>query len=106
MVNAISGQTLRGETSTLAMASFEARLLALSRAHDILLQHSWASASIGAVVQAVIQDAQPNRFDVSGPDLSLGPQATLTLTMLLHEMVTNAAKYGALSRPEGRVGLS
>ncbi len=104
MVQAIATQTLRGVTERGAVDTFKQRLAALGRAHDVLLERSWASARIRAVVDgALAPHADPSRLAVGGPDLSLGPKAVLSITLLLHELATNAIKYGSLSAEGGRV---
>ena len=110
MVQAIAAQTLSGSGSLAdAREGFTARLLALSRAHDLLLQGSWTEASLRALVDgATSLHATPDsaRFRVEGPAVTLGPKAALSFALVLHELGTNAAKYGALSGPEGRVAVT
>lgn len=107
MIQAIAVQTLKTVTDRKAVAVFMERLLALSRAHEVLLQQNWAAAPMGTIV-AVVLDAfgQPQRFHVSGPDVTLGPRSTLSLSLVLHELTTNAIKYGALSTESGHVRVA
>ncbi|WP_407523817.1 GAF domain-containing protein [Methylobacterium oryzisoli] len=106
MVQAIAIQTLRPVNERDAVESFMSRLLALSKAHDVLLQQSWSEARIRAVVTGVLHGlGPPDRLDIDGPDISFGPRATLSLSLLLHELATNALKYGALSNTIGRVSV-
>jgi two-component sensor histidine kinase len=106
LVQAIASQTLRDAIDEEALSSFRERLVALSKAHDILLQKSWSSASLGAVAHGVLSlQANPARLKLTGPDVALGPKAVLSLSMLLHELATNAVKYGALSAPTGSIEL-
>ncbi len=87
--------------------AFSQRLIALSRAHDVLLQDSWAAAPIHSVVERVLSLQSPlDRFRIEGPNLALSPQATLSLSLLLHELTTNAVKYGALSNEAGTVSVA
>lgn len=104
MVLAIAGQTLKGVTERSAVDAFIGRLHALASAHDMLLKQSWAAADFGEVVRNVTSAIQPaNRFEISGPSLPLAPRATLSLSLLVHELTTNAVKYGALSAPGGSI---
>jgi two-component sensor histidine kinase len=84
---------------------FEARLLALSRAHDVLTRQSWQGASLREVVDRALEPFQTGngRIRVDGPDVRLSPKQALALSMALHELATNAAKYGALSNDTGSV---
>jgi two-component sensor histidine kinase len=108
-VQSIARTTLRalpgGEAAT---DLFTARLLALSAAHDVLTREAWEGAGLGEIVAGAVKahqnDGQP-RFDVQGKDVRVGPRAAVALALALHELATNAAKYGALSNDDGRVIL-
>jgi hypothetical protein len=79
---------------------------ALSTAHDVLLQQNWTAAPVQAVAEQVLGAlGQMDRIDLCGPDISLSPRSALSFATL-HEMGTNAVKYGALSNEIGRVSLS
>jgi two-component sensor histidine kinase len=107
-VQGIAFQTLRGDVSlTEARARFEARLMALSGAHNLLTEENWGGASLERVVADSIAHlaGEAGRFDVAGEPLRLAPRAALALAMALHELGTNAAKYGALSTEGGRVSI-
>lgn len=107
MVQAVATQTLRNARSLdEAGDALGARLLALAQAHDVLMQGDWSSADLRSIVAKAValhSDGEPDRFVVAGPDVTLGPRPGLTLALILHELGTNAAKYGALSRSEGHV---
>ena len=109
-VQSFAFQSFRGLDGAAARQreAFEARLLALSAAHNILTREHWTGAGLHAVVEEVLRPFQAGgaRFSLSGPDLRLPPRLALALGMVLHELCTNAAKHGALSVPEGRVAIS
>jgi PAS domain S-box-containing protein len=109
-VQAIARQSLRGEeVSPAARERFMDRLMALARANDVLVAESWEGASLQAVAAQVAtpyaSGADAGRFAISGPPVHLSPNTATAMALALHELATNAAKYGALSRPEGRVEL-
>ncbi|TQX83415.1 GAF domain-containing protein [Rhizobium sp. rho-13.1] len=106
MVLAIAAQALKDVTERDAVDAFTGRLQALSRAHDVLLRENWSSAEIGDVMLSVLTlHADGTRRDLDGPKVTLGPKAGLSLSLLLHELATNAIKYGALSNGSGRVSV-
>lgn len=107
LVQAIADQTLRDVPDRAPVRAFTERLHALSSAHDVLLRQNWTAAPMMSVVTAVLVAFGPfDRFDVEGPEVKLGPRTTLSLSMLLHELATNALKYGSLSNETGRVSLA
>ena len=110
IVQAITTQTMRNATDLAsARDTLDARLIALSRAHDILLNVETDGAEMHALAMAALSlhdDQQPGRFTIDGPAVAVGETATVSLTLMLHELATNAAKYGALSTPEGSVSLT
>ncbi|KQO75302.1 GAF domain-containing protein [Rhizobium sp. Leaf262] len=107
IVQAIAAQTLRNVTEKDAVAAFNGRLHALSSAHDVLLQQSWSTARLREVIGRVMHlHAGDGKVVMSGPEVPLGPKAGLSLSLLLHELGTNAIKYGALSTEAGLVDIS
>jgi PAS domain S-box-containing protein len=107
-VQAIALQTLKGDISlSEARGRFEARLMALSRAHNLLTEQNWGGASLERVVKDATEHlaAEPKRFAIAGDPLRLTPRAALALALALHELGTNAAKYGALSVEDGEVSI-
>lgn len=107
MVQSIAHQTLKGRVTPEIMAALNARLSNLARAHEVLTRSAWASADLEEIVRATIM-LQPGarRIRANGPSLRLPPRAALGLALVLHELTTNAVKYGALSNDTGHVGLS
>jgi PAS domain S-box-containing protein len=83
------------------------RLMTFGRAHDLLTATSWVSADVGAVVDSVIAalSLPVERLDIRGGALKLGPRPALQLSLALHELATNAVKYGALSNDTGRISI-
>ncbi|WP_092045495.1 GAF domain-containing protein [Methylobacterium pseudosasicola] len=107
IVQSIATQTLRGVSERELVGAFERRVLALSRAHDVLMQKSWTAAKLKAVMESVLSlQADLDRFAFDGPDLDISPQAALSLSLLLHELATNALKYGSLSTATGLVRVA
>jgi two-component sensor histidine kinase len=103
-VQSIASQTLRAATDLpSAGAALDARIGSLARAHDLLTDRSWSGADFAAVVARALEPFAPTRLDVAGPSLEVSPKHALALSMALHELATNAAKYGALSNACGCV---
>ncbi|MGP4806379.1 PAS domain-containing protein [Agrobacterium cavarae] len=103
VVQAIANQTLGKANDQGAVAAFGKRLGALASAHDVLTRDNWSMATFGDVARSALATFGEDRFTLSGPEVTIGPRATLALTLMLHELATNAAKYGALSASEGDV---
>ena len=109
-VSAIASQSLRTATSIEhGQQAIEGRLIALGRAHDLLLQVSWANASLVDTVRGATkpyEDQGAKRFSIDGPDIGITSGAVIALAMTFNELCTNTTKFGALSMPEGRVEIA
>lgn len=109
-VSAIASQSFRGATSIeLGQTAMEGRLLALGRAHDLLMQISWSNASLTHTFSGATEpfDSQGmRRFHFNGPDISITSGAVIALAMTLNELCTNTTKFGALSNVNGRVEIA
>lgn len=109
-VQAVAMQTLRGSDASLrARDAFMGRLMALSKAHDILTKESWEGAMLRELVEEELTPyggAAAPRFAVDGPDVRLNPNLAVLLGMVFHELATNAAKYGAFSNTAGKVRVA
>jgi len=104
MIQAIATQTLRPVAEREHVENFERRLHALSSAHDILLQDNWLSASVHDLAARAIEPlGVGEHLSMEGPSLALGAKGSLSLSLLLHELATNAIKYGSLSVEGGKV---
>ncbi|RDI60064.1 PAS domain S-box protein [Microvirga subterranea] len=109
-VQSIASQTLRNtETAAEAKEAIEGRLLALSRAHDVLTRENWEGADLYAIVRQAVEPYSSrgeDRLHLSGPKVRLSPRTALSFAMLLQELATNAVKYGALSNETGEVRIA
>ncbi|HEY8380638.1 MAG TPA: sensor histidine kinase, partial [Microvirga sp.] len=109
-VQSIATQTLRNAGSVgEAREAFESRLMALSRAHDVLTRENWDGADLTEIVEQAVSPyaaSGEERLHVRGPRVRLSPRRALALAMGLQELATNAAKYGALSRHGGAVRIN
>ncbi len=106
VVSGIARQTFRPAVSAEQFDIFADRLAALSRAHDLLTEEHWESVGLSDLIEIVATEAGgPARFRAEGPDIRLPAQVATGLSMVLHELTTNALKYGALSAAEGVVSV-
>jgi two-component sensor histidine kinase len=108
-VQSITSQTLRNSTTSRdARDAIEARLFALSRAHDVLTRENWEGAGLKEIVteaMAPYRNDHENRLHARGPDVRLSTRTALALAMALQELATNAVKYGALSNATGQIHI-
>jgi two-component sensor histidine kinase len=110
-VQSLAMQSFRDldDASRSRIHTFEQRLFALSKVHDVLTRENWEGAELRKVLTEVIGPylrEGSGRIGMEGPSLWLDPRTTLSLSMAVHELATNAAKYGALSVPAGRVTIT
>jgi PAS domain S-box-containing protein len=109
-VQSIVAQTLRNEgVSQEVRMAFEARLFALSRAHDVLTRENWEGASLREIVAQSIEPYRgvgESRLSGGGPEVRLPPRMALALSMALQELATNAVKHGSLAHASGRVDIT
>src|SRR5712671_4913193 len=109
-VSAIASQSLRTATSIEhGQHAIESRLLALGRAHDLLLQARWSSADLAHIVRGATEpydSAGEGKFSIQGPGLKIVSGAVIALAMTFNELCTNATKFGALSWPTGRIEIA
>jgi PAS domain S-box-containing protein len=108
VVQGLAHQTFKGGTiPPELLRSFEGRLAALAAAHNLLMKHTWEATPISIAAEAALSPFQTGqaRISLSGPAVLLTPSATVTLTLALHELATNAAKYGALSNDSGEIDI-
>lgn len=109
-VQSIAAQSLRHGTDVSSVRdSFEARLIALSQAHNLLTRDNWRGASLAELVRTELAPyggANGERIAITGEEVWLAPSTAVALGMAFHELATNAVKYGSLSGPEGRVDVS
>jgi two-component sensor histidine kinase len=110
MVSAIASQSFRAAPSIEhGQKAMEGRLLALGRAHDLLMQVSWSNASLTHTLSSATEpyDSQGDRhFHFNGPDIRITSAAVVALAMTFNELCTNTTKFGALSVPTGRVEVA
>ena len=107
ILQAIAAQTFR-TASRAEREKFEGRLRALAEAHNLLSKEKWQGSGLQDVVDRVLQPYVlngPDRIRMTGPKVPLSPRLAVVLSMIVHEIATNAAKYGALSKDPGTVTL-
>jgi two-component sensor histidine kinase/CheY-like chemotaxis protein len=108
-VSAIAAQSLRTATSIEhGQHAIEGRLVALGRAHDLLLQARWANASLEHTIRGATEPyvtIGSGRISIQGPDIRITSGAVIALAMTLNELCTNTTKFGALSVPAGRIEI-
>lgn len=110
IVMSIATQTLRHtDTAEAFRAGFETRIISLSEAHNLLTDSNWEGARLRAIIERVLvpyRGTGTPQYEMTGDDVRVGPRGAVALVMAFNELATNAAKYGALSTPNGRVDIS
>jgi len=108
VVQGLAFQTFKdGQATIEARKAFEGRLIALATAHNLLTQSNWENASLESLAMDVLdsQGVDKGRLAIHGPQVSLSSKAALALVLVLHELGTNALKYGALSNDSGGIDI-
>lgn len=108
-VQSIASLTFRNSQGPEALRQFHDRLQALVRSHDLLTRKNWQHADLSEVAEAAIaplKEEREHRFAISGPPVNLPPTTAVPMAMILHELCTNALKYGSLSNENGRVNIT
>ena len=110
IASAIASQSLRdAPTVEVAAHSVASRLAALGTAHDLLIRESWTGAGCRTLIENAILAFQSDglkQFTMTGDNIAISSGSAVALSMVIHELSTNALKYGALSVPEGRVSIA
>lgn len=109
VVQGLARQSFRSDDRNPGLQAFFARLATLAGAHNMLTESNWASADISDIVVkslAASVGSETERVSLDGPQITLDPQAAVALAMVVHELATNALKYGALSSSTGRISIS
>jgi PAS domain S-box-containing protein len=104
-IQAIAAQSFNtGRPLAQAQEAFTSRIVALAEAHDLLTRENWEGAELHDIAaRLAVLHGGSARFELAGPAIRLSPRTALSLSMALHELATNAVKYGALSVPSGRI---
>jgi PAS domain S-box-containing protein len=109
IVQAIASQTWRAtQDATEFQSAFSVRVMALARAHSLLTKTQWQGASIRDLIVGALEpftDNAGSRISSEGPDIHIDSNSAVTLSLLLHELATNASKHGSLSVPNGSLSV-
>jgi two-component sensor histidine kinase len=108
VLGAVAAQTFRDVSSKADLEKYQSRLAAFGRAHDLLTAANWATAPLQDVISAALSPYRTGegRFTVSGPPLVVKSRQALALSLAIHELATNALKYGALTVETGQVSIT
>jgi two-component sensor histidine kinase len=108
VLGAVAAQTFRDVSSKADLEKYQARLAAFGRAHDVLTAANWAAAPLQDVIRTALIPYRGDeaRFTVSGPPITIQSRQAFALSLAIHELATNALKYGALTAEVGRVSIT
>jgi two-component sensor histidine kinase len=109
VVSAIASQTFRAAADKAPVHAFHDRLAALARAHDLFIRVGWAATPLHDTIETALapyRSSDGTRFTLTGPPVMIGSKQSLSLALGLHELATNAIKYGALSQPGGSIDIA
>jgi two-component sensor histidine kinase len=104
IVQSVIGQTLRDQPA--ALSKLNDRIAALAATNDLLVKSEWRGAFLKKILAGEFAPYDPGHFHLNGDDFECPSEATTVLALIFHELTTNAAKYGALSTPQGRISLT
>jgi hypothetical protein len=107
-VISISNQTFKDEAYQAPRAAFNARIITMDRAHDVLTESNWGNTDIQKIIETALQphSFEPGAVQVEGPEIRFAPRQALALALAINELATNAIKYGALHHAGGKVGIA
>ena len=109
VVQGLAQQSFKSEGDIPSLAVFTERLATLASAHNLLTDRRWESADFRTIVEGSLQataGTSETRYNLRGPAITLAPQPAVALAMVIHELSTNALKYGAFSTEEGAVDIT
>ena len=107
VIQAVARQSIRQSSSLDDFAGrFTDRLASLAKLHDLLVDEEWRGASLRAIAQSQVGPFAGGRVDIEGPEILLKPDIAQVISMVFHELATNASKYGALSNAIGRIQIT
>ncbi len=108
VLSAVAAQTFRDPSSKTDLGKYQARLGAFGRAQDLLTAENWTEASLNDVISTALNPYRTGerRFTISGPPLVVKSRQALALSLAIHELATNALKYGALTNPSGHISVT
>ena len=108
VLSAVAAQTFRNASSKADLDKYQARLAAFGRAHDLLTAANWAEAPLHDVIETALAPYRTGerRFTVEGPALIVKSRQALALSLAIHELATNALKYGALTVANGHISIT